>query len=84
MGHHDFVAVFLYVYIFIAANYPHSILFQVCADNTEFFAHFLKISPPERLVWAPRGISQSRIVNLRGQRGEADSSLAVNVDDSRR
>lgn len=60
--HHDFVDVFLYVYIFIAADCPHSILLQVCVDNPEFFAHFLKIFPQKRLVWALHGILRSGVV----------------------
>lgn len=73
-GHHDFVAVFLYVYIFIAADCPRGILLQVCADNPAFFAHFLKIVPPKRLVWALRGISWRGVAVLGGRLGEADSS----------
>lgn len=49
--HHDFLAVLLYVYIFIAANYPCSILLQVWVDDPEYFAHFLKIFSQRRLVW---------------------------------
>lgn len=54
---HDFVAVLLYVYIFIAADCPHSILLEVWVDDSEFLHTFPKNFSQERLVWAFCGVS---------------------------